>query len=432
MLEFTLAKLWETQRHRTLTFAGYHAMGGVRGALDRFAEEKADELTEAAAEVLDRVLLRLVCTPGGGSGLAVRQRIVQSEVSGSEWEVMRRLAEARLVILDTGPDDREPFAELAHESLITAWRRLRSLVAGNTEFLAWLARIQQRAADSDPLPEARIAEARSWLDARPTEVPETVRTFIENSETAAETRLRELRDARDHAEALRLAADAELALRTAQRATTVSLALAVESVLTEPTTQGNQALRNVLRLHPRTVSWLGHDGPATAVAFSPDGTRVATASRDWSARVFHAATGEQLARLDHHDAVYAVAFSPDGTKVATGDSGGTAQLFDAATGAELARLDHDGPVYAVAFSPDGTKVATASSDVLGGGGGAARVFDAATGAELARLDHDDTVSAVAFSPDGTKVATASHDGSARVFDAATGAELARLDHDGPV
>jgi len=53
-------------------------------------------------------------------------------------------------------------------------------------------------------------------------------------------------------------------------------------------------------------------------------------------------------------------------------------VFDAATGTELARLDHDGPVWAVAFAPDGTRVATASAD------GSARIFDA-TGTELLRL-----------------------------------------------
>ena len=101
LLEFTLTKLWETQRRRTLTFAGYHEMGGVRGALDRFADEKAVQLTETAAEVLDQVLLRLVRTPGGGSDLATRQRVFQSEVSTRNGTVLRRLADARLVILDT-------------------------------------------------------------------------------------------------------------------------------------------------------------------------------------------------------------------------------------------------------------------------------------------------------------------------------------------
>ena len=149
------------------------------------------------------MLLRLVRTPVGGADLATRQRVLQSEVSAAEWQVLQRLAEARLVVLDTGPADGEPYAELAHESLITAWQRLRDLVAENAEFLSWLAWVQQRAADGDPLPEARIAEARRWLDTRPDDVPDAVRRFIESSETAAETRLRELRDARDRAEALR-------------------------------------------------------------------------------------------------------------------------------------------------------------------------------------------------------------------------------------
>ena len=60
--------------------------------------------------------------------------------------------------------------------------------------------------------------------------------------------------------------------------------------------------------------------------------------------------------------VAVAAFSPDGTRVATGSVDGSARVFDAATGAELARLDHDGEVNTVAFSPDGSRVATGSDD----------------------------------------------------------------------
>jgi WD40 repeat protein len=431
LLEFTMAKLWETQRGKTLTFVGYHAMGGVGGALDRFAVESARRLTGTEAAALDRTLLKLVRTHGFDAGLATRQRVRKADVSDAEWEVLQRLADARLVILDTGVDN-QPHAELAHDSLITSWARLRELLRENGDFLGWLAWARQRAEEGDPLPEARIAEARHWLASRPDDIPGEIRDFIQTSQTAIESRMGELRDARDRAEAQRLAADAELALRTARLPVLTALALATESVLTHPTVQGDQALRQVLRMHPRTHARLDHRGPVNAVAFSPDGSRVATACGSHgpggTARVFDASTGAELARADHATFVRALSFSPDGTRVATASgnsfgSGGSARVFDASTGAELAHLDVEDPVEAVAFSPDGTKVAAGGKDR------SARVFDASTGAELARLDHEAIVNAVAFSPDGTKVATATRHRLARVFEASTGAELARLDHE---
>jgi WD40 repeat protein len=440
VLQFALTKLWTGQRRKTLTFTGYHAMGGVHGALDRFAEDSAAGLGDSAAVALDRVLLRLVRASARGTDPTARQRVSQSQVPTAEWEVLQRLADARLVVLDVNPDDGEPYAELAHESLITAWKRLRDLVLENAEFLEWLAWIQQRAADADPLPEARIAEARRWLDSRRDDIPGAICEFIDSSETAAEMRLHELRDARDRAEAarmqadaaarrteaLRLAANAELALRTARPPTIVALALSMESLLTEPTVQGDIALRRVLRLHPATLARLEHDDAVYAVVFSPDGTQVATGSGDGSARVFEAATGLETARLDHGGLVTAVAFSPEGGRLATGSNDRSARVFEAATGTQIAQLDHERTVTAVAFSPDGSRVVTGSNDR------SARVLDAATGTQMARLDHDDAVYAVAFSPAGIHVATGSGDGTARVFETASGREVSRLDHGPPV
>jgi len=81
-----------------------------------------------------------------------------------------------------------------------------------------------------------------------------------------------------------------------------------------------------------------------------------------AARVIDARTGAELCRVRHDGAVSAVAFSPDGTWVATGSGDRSARVFDAATGAELCRVNHRGAVSAVAFSPDGTWAATGSSD----------------------------------------------------------------------
>jgi WD40 repeat protein len=60
--------------------------------------------------------------------------------------------------------------------------------------------------------------------------------------------------------------------------------------------------------------------------------------------------------------VNGVAFSPDGTRIATASDDKTARVWDSASGRELARLTHEDPVNGVAFSPDGTRIATASGD----------------------------------------------------------------------
>jgi WD40 repeat protein len=60
--------------------------------------------------------------------------------------------------------------------------------------------------------------------------------------------------------------------------------------------------------------------------------------------------------------VYHVTFSPDGSRLATASADKTARLWEVASGKELARLPHEASVYHVAFSPDGSRLATASAD----------------------------------------------------------------------
>jgi hypothetical protein len=108
-----------------------------------------------------------------------------------------------------------------------------------------------------------------------------------------------------------------------------------------------------------------------AASFSPDGRRVVTASADYSARVWDAATGAPVTPLLKPGlGLVRVAFSPDGRRVATAGGAYDARVWDAATGESLGPpLRHRGFVQHLAFSPDGQRLATASQD------GAARIWN---------------------------------------------------------
>jgi hypothetical protein len=160
------------------------------------------------------------------------------------------------------------------------------------------------------------------------------------------------------------------------------------------------------------LAFNGHAGAVGSAAFSPDGTRIVTASFDHTARVWDAKTGAALATLSGHtDTVYSAAFSPDGTRIVSASRDNTARVWDAKTGTALATLSgHTGGVRNAAFSPDGARIVTASDDKT------ARVWDAKTGAALATLSgHTGAVYDAAFSPDGTRIVTASEDNTARVW-----------------
>ncbi len=171
------------------------------------------------------------------------------------------------------------------------------------------------------------------------------------------------------------------------------------------------------------LTFRGHGGYVFSIAWAPDGNKLATASQDGTARVWEARTGRELLTLPgHRSAVNSVAWSRDGTKLATASNDQTAKVWDARTGAELLTLrGHLGDVYGVSWSPDGSKLATAGDDRT------VRVWEAGTGKELFRLPgHQDHVRSVAWSPDGRKLASGSEDGTAKVWEAATGKELITL------
>jgi WD40 repeat protein len=232
-------------------------------------------------------------------------------------------------------------------------------------------------------------------------------------------------DQRETARAKDLASESERA-RSSPSRLIESAKLAVESLNHHETLEGDLALRRELALLPRQRALMKLNNDVISMAFSPDGTRIAAASKDDTAKIWNAFTGRELARLNHDDEVVSVAFGPDGTRIATASKDNTARIWDTFTGKELARLNHDDEVVSVAFSPDGTRIATASKD------NTARIWDTFTGKELARLNHDDEVVSVAFSPNGKRIATANWYRTVSLWNSSSYEELAKLENDGSI
>jgi WD40 repeat protein len=190
---------------------------------------------------------------------------------------------------------------------------------------------------------------------------------------------------------------------------------------------------------------MAHLEPVEALAFSPDGKRVATASQSAGVSLWDPATRTLIGRLrlpagpgrgltrspdgtvqandDAFAPVRALAFSPDGTILATGGDGKTISLWDAAIGRSLGTLKgHLGAITCLGFSLDGTTLASGSKDA------SVTLWNVANQAEIATLArHTSAITSLAFSPDGSMLATAGLDYSVKLWELPAGRYLDSLD-----
>ena len=179
----------------------------------------------------------------------------------------------------------------------------------------------------------------------------------------------------------------------------------------------------------------GHGDGVRAVAFSPDGTILASGGSEreneaGTVKLWDVATGTNIATLyGHTGAVFSVSFSPDSSTLASGSGDGTVKLWDVATKQNIATFKHAvGEVASVAFSPDGKTLASASLYFSFFNAnldeGTVELWDVATRTNIATLQVIAT--SVSFSPDGTLLASGSRDGTVKLWDVETKQNIATL------
>lgn len=173
-----------------------------------------------------------------------------------------------------------------------------------------------------------------------------------------------------------------------------------------------------------------HSGWVTAVAFSPDGQRLASGSWDRTVKFWEVTSGKQLNPVaSKMKEVQSLAFSRDGHWLATENSLNTVALRDPVTGQEIRALPSDKPlgalgsnwVYSIAFSPDGQLLASGLDDKT------VRLWDVKTGQKVRDLTGlRRPVIYIAFSPDGRLLATGDDEKTIRIWDVASGEEIFKL------
>jgi WD40 repeat protein len=168
---------------------------------------------------------------------------------------------------------------------------------------------------------------------------------------------------------------------------------------------------------------LQHSDWVTAVTWSPDGTRFASASADTTVRIWDAFDGGLARTLRGHSRrLFSACYSPDGSLLASASEDGTVKVWDPRGGTVKLTLDaRAGDVTAVCFSPDATHLAAAGED------GAIRIWDLARGEVVHELrGHSRQATSVAWSPDGTRLASASLDQTVRLWNPLSGEETSTL------
>lgn len=439
-LQLVLERIWTEERtadSSNLRAETLARLGGaeaiVRANLRRAVEELSSEERDLAADIF-----RHLVTPSGAK-VAHSAGDLAEYASVDEVQVLpvlTTLGRERIVRTVDGAGDEGARYEIYHDVLgaaILAWRREQELAR------------ERRAAEHRHRRLAAVAIGALLALAGMTAV--AIYALSQRSEARASARRARASETSAHARELDARAQSSLSTDPLQ-----SVRLALRAAKLEPSTAAEDTLRSAL-LGSQVRKILNAGGSVNAAAYSPDGSKVVTASADGTARVFRVRDGALLAKLPHGKGVTDAAFSPDRDWIVTSSRDETARLWTV-SGHKLRTFRHTAPVIDLALSPDdSTLLVTLASNgtlwvwslddteprfvfdnapgtrlVLSGDGRRAavvghdrfaRVFTIDSPRPLVPLPHGETVLSAAFGPSSEVLATGSADKLGRVWNLGT-------------
>ncbi|NMG09341.1 CHAT domain-containing protein [Brasilonema sp. UFV-L1] len=449
LLEFALTQLWSKQTDGWLTHQSYNEIGGVEEALASHAETVYAQLSEVDRNRAQQVFMQLVRL---GEGVEVTRRLAtRDEVKSENWDLVRHLADARLVVTNRNESSGEETVEIVHEALIRSWGRLEGWIQVDGEFRYWQEQLrslirqwENSGNDEGALLRGKpLLDAEYWQQQRFDELNSFERHFIELSLALRDNELKKHKRRRQLTilgltgglvGALILAGVAwwkslesgKNEVKATSESSAALFALNKDLDSLKVAIQAGQKLQKLGLAPPETEMQVKltlrqavyqvkernrlskHLGDVYCVSFSADGKTIASASKDKTIKLWNL-DGQVLHTLEDSSAVRSVSFSPDSKILASGSQDGTIKLWNL-DGQLLHTLKgHNDGVRSVSFSPNGKILASGSQD------GTIKLWNLDGQLLQTLTGHSGGVNSVSFSPDGKILASASLDKTIKLW-----------------